>query len=281
MNGNEKGFAENDFQEDETNRLRRRFVAPGSMKIILIFLAVLVLGDLVFLNYRAWKEESLPVAVLEEPKPRVISPTEPVRREAAAVSSVAEVTPKTVQPAAAEMQIIDAFDSTADALGEAIRSGVTTAVLAPGSKNPIGGQMAAVKLSGRLAGDGQVLGIRVPEIVDRHVDRRLAVANGPDRDVALSNGRIGQQGRAFDRHTETEVHGELALCRHVHPVDVALMPQGELPGLTPAVLAGVALALGDLAVHHGVLPRIQLPESEPHAPSVRREIVDPHAQVLL
>ena len=60
---------------------------------------------------------------------------------------------ETVQPAAAEMQIIDAFDSTAGSIAEAIRSGVTAAVLAPGFRNPIGGQMAAVKLSG----DRQVL----------------------------------------------------------------------------------------------------------------------------
>ncbi len=55
---------------------------------------------------------------------------------------------ETVQPVTAEMQILDAFDSTAGGPAEAIRSGVTAAVLAPGSRNPIGGQIAAVKLSG-------------------------------------------------------------------------------------------------------------------------------------
>lgn len=55
---------------------------------------------------------------------------------------------ETVQPIAAEMQVIDAFDPTADALAKAVRCGVTTAMLAPGSRNPVGGQTAIVKLSG-------------------------------------------------------------------------------------------------------------------------------------
>jgi imidazolonepropionase-like amidohydrolase len=55
---------------------------------------------------------------------------------------------ETVQPVTAEMQIIDAFDATADDLGTAVRSGVTAAMLAPGRRNPIGGQTATVKLAG-------------------------------------------------------------------------------------------------------------------------------------
>jgi len=55
---------------------------------------------------------------------------------------------ETVQPVTAEMQILDAFDATADDLGTAVRSGVTAAMLAPGQQNPIGGQTAAVKLAG-------------------------------------------------------------------------------------------------------------------------------------
>ncbi len=55
---------------------------------------------------------------------------------------------ETVQPVTAEMQIIDAFDPTAEALAQAIRCGVTAAMLAPGARNPIGGQAAVVKLSG-------------------------------------------------------------------------------------------------------------------------------------
>ncbi len=54
---------------------------------------------------------------------------------------------ETVQPVTAQMRIIDAFDPTAGALAQAVRAGVTTAMLAPGSRNPIAGQTAVVKLS--------------------------------------------------------------------------------------------------------------------------------------
>jgi imidazolonepropionase-like amidohydrolase len=53
-----------------------------------------------------------------------------------------------VRPVTAEMQVLDAFDAASADLDEAVRCGVTVAILAPGSRNPIGGQLAAVKLSG-------------------------------------------------------------------------------------------------------------------------------------
>ena len=55
---------------------------------------------------------------------------------------------ETVQPIAAEMQVIDAFDPAADVLAKAVRCGITAAMLTPGSRNPVGGQTAVVKLSG-------------------------------------------------------------------------------------------------------------------------------------
>lgn len=57
-------------------------------------------------------------------------------------------TDETVQPVTAQMRIIDAFDPTADGLAQAVRAGVTAAMLAPGGRNPIGGQTAVVKLAG-------------------------------------------------------------------------------------------------------------------------------------
>lgn len=52
---------------------------------------------------------------------------------------------ETVEPVTASMQIVDAFDPTAGALKKALASGVTTAMIAPGRQNPIGGQVALVK----------------------------------------------------------------------------------------------------------------------------------------
>ncbi len=63
------------------------------------------------------------------------------------LNAMAEID-ETVQPVTAQMRIIDAFDPTADELAQAVRAGVTTMMLAPGGRNPIGGQTAVVKLSG-------------------------------------------------------------------------------------------------------------------------------------
>lgn len=53
---------------------------------------------------------------------------------------------ETVAAVAADMQIIDAFNPDADDVKKARGSGVTTVMLAPSYKNPIGGQPAIVKL---------------------------------------------------------------------------------------------------------------------------------------
>jgi len=53
---------------------------------------------------------------------------------------------ETVAAIAADMQILDAFNPQAQDVKQALHSGVTTVMLAPGYKNPVGGQPAVVKL---------------------------------------------------------------------------------------------------------------------------------------
>ncbi len=53
---------------------------------------------------------------------------------------------ETVSAVTPDMQILDAFIPMADDIKKALRSGVTTVLLAPGNKNPIAGQTAVVKL---------------------------------------------------------------------------------------------------------------------------------------
>jgi len=60
---------------------------------------------------------------------------------------------ETVAAVAADMQILDAFNPQADDVRKALRSGVTTILLAPGCRNPIGGQAAVVKLDTGKAND--------------------------------------------------------------------------------------------------------------------------------
>jgi len=53
---------------------------------------------------------------------------------------------ETVAAVAADMQILDAFNPHAESVKKALSSGVTTVMLAPGFRNPVGGQSAVVKL---------------------------------------------------------------------------------------------------------------------------------------
>jgi imidazolonepropionase-like amidohydrolase len=60
---------------------------------------------------------------------------------------------ETVSAVTPDMQILDAFDPLADSVEKTRSSGVTTVMLAPGSKNPIAGQTAIVKLYGSKMND--------------------------------------------------------------------------------------------------------------------------------
>jgi len=55
---------------------------------------------------------------------------------------------ETVSAITPDMQILDAFNPLAEDVKKALRSGITTVLLAPGYKNPIAGQTAIVKLYG-------------------------------------------------------------------------------------------------------------------------------------
>lgn len=55
---------------------------------------------------------------------------------------------ETISAVTPDMQILDAFNPAAADVKKALRSGVTTVMLAPGNKNPIAGQTAVVKLHG-------------------------------------------------------------------------------------------------------------------------------------
>ncbi len=63
---------------------------------------------------------------------------------------------ETVAAVAADMQVLDAFNPRGDSVRKALRSGVTTVMLSPGNKNPIGGQTAIVKLDADKA-EGWIL----------------------------------------------------------------------------------------------------------------------------
>lgn len=60
---------------------------------------------------------------------------------------------ETVAAVAAEMLILDAFNPYSDDVNKALRCGVTTIMLAPGNRNPVGGLPAILKLDINKAND--------------------------------------------------------------------------------------------------------------------------------
>lgn len=56
-------------------------------------------------------------------------------------------------PVTPHLRAIDAINPMDSAFGESLRAGITTALVAPGSANPIGGQIAAIKTHGRRIDD--------------------------------------------------------------------------------------------------------------------------------
>lgn len=64
---------------------------------------------------------------------------------------------ETTDPVTPHLRIIDGFNPFDTALPKALASGVTSAVVGPGSGNVIGGQMAAVKLHGERVDDMVIL----------------------------------------------------------------------------------------------------------------------------
>lgn len=63
---------------------------------------------------------------------------------------------ETVSAVTPDMQILDAFNPLAANMEKALRSGVTTVLLAPGYKNPIAAQIAVVKLPGGKRDTGAI-----------------------------------------------------------------------------------------------------------------------------
>ena len=56
-------------------------------------------------------------------------------------------------PITPQLRVIDAINPMDNCFEETLKAGITTAVIAPGSTNVIGGQIAAVKTYGRCIDD--------------------------------------------------------------------------------------------------------------------------------
>ncbi|WP_425465695.1 amidohydrolase [Nonomuraea turkmeniaca] len=145
-------------------------------------------------------------------------------------------------PNGARLRALDAINPADLAFADALSGGVTTAVIKPGSGNPIGGQTVAVKCWGRTVDD---------MLIKEPVSVKSALGENPKRvygdqkklpstrqgiaavirdafmkaqDYKARKAAAADEGKPFDRDGTLEVlvrvlDGELPWCQHTHRAD--------------------------------------------------------------
>ncbi|MFS8104344.1 amidohydrolase [Lentzea alba] len=145
-------------------------------------------------------------------------------------------------PVGARMRALDAINPADLGFADALSGGVTTAVIKPGSGNPIGGQTVAVKCWGRTVDE---------MLVKEPVSVKSALGENPKRvygdknklpstrqgvaavirdeltkaqDYVAKKAEAEADGKAFERNNTQEIlaqvlSGELPWCQHAHRAD--------------------------------------------------------------
>ncbi len=152
-------------------------------------------------------------------------------------------TNETTDPNGSRFRAIDAIHPTDQGFKDALAGGVTTAVIKPGSANPIGGQTVAIKTWGRIVDE---------MVIKQPCSMKSALGENPKNfhgliRKALPNTRLGvasvlrdafataqnyvnrrndaeAKGKPFDRDLAAEalasvLSGEVPWCQHCHRVD--------------------------------------------------------------
>ncbi|GAA3652162.1 amidohydrolase [Lentzea roselyniae] len=145
-------------------------------------------------------------------------------------------------PVGARMRALDAINPADLGFADALSGGVTTAVIKPGSGNPIGGQTVAVKCWGRTVDE---------MLLKEPVSVKSALGENPKRvygdkgklpstrqgvaavirdeltkaqDYLAKKAEAEKDGKAFERNNTQEIlgkvlQGELPWCQHAHRAD--------------------------------------------------------------
>lgn len=145
-------------------------------------------------------------------------------------------------PNGARLRALDAINPAETGFKDALSGGVTTAVIKPGSGNPIGGQTVAVKCWGRTADD---MVIRQPVSVKSALGENPKRVYGDQKktpstrqgvaavirdaftkaqDYRAKRAHAAEEGKPFDRDPTSEVlvrvlDGELPWSQHCHRAD--------------------------------------------------------------
>jgi imidazolonepropionase-like amidohydrolase len=145
-------------------------------------------------------------------------------------------------PNTAKVRALDAINPADTGFADALSGGVTTAVIKPGSGNPIGGQTVAVKCWGRTVDEMVLLEPasvksalgenpkRVYGDQKKQPSTRLGVAAvireafTKAQDYKAKREHAASEGKPFDRDPTLEVlvrvlDGELPWCQHTHRAD--------------------------------------------------------------
>ena len=149
---------------------------------------------------------------------------------------------ETVNPITPHLRAIDAINTMDAAFGDAVRAGITCAMIGPGSSNVVGGQFALLKTSGRRVDD---LIVKAPAAMKvafgenpkvnyseqgKSPSTRMATAAMLRRELFEAKQYLERRERAEKRGEEFErdftkecwapvFSGEIPLKAHVHRVD--------------------------------------------------------------
>lgn len=145
---------------------------------------------------------------------------------------------ETVDPITPQLRAIDAINSMDAAFGDAVRAGITSAMIGPGSANVVGGQFAFVKTRGRRIDD---LIVKAPAAMKvafgenpkvnysgqgKSPSTRMAIAamlrEELTKAVEYQKKKAGKEAVETDFHYEAwlpVLEGKIPLKAHVHRVD--------------------------------------------------------------
>lgn len=149
---------------------------------------------------------------------------------------------ETVNPITPYLRAIDAINTMDAAFDDAVRAGITSAMIGPGSSNVVGGQFAFVKTKGRRVDD---LVVKAPAAMKvafgenpkvnysgqgKSPSTRMAIAGMLRRELTRAVQYDRRKEKAREKHEEFEedfdlecwlpvLHREIPLKAHVHRVD--------------------------------------------------------------
>jgi imidazolonepropionase-like amidohydrolase len=165
--------------------------------------------------------------------------------------SIAWDTDEDVRPLTPEMRVLDAFYPFGRDLRDARAGGVTTALVAPGGKNVIGGEASIVKLTPTAEGS----------VVRARAALKLSLGDEPKRAAAMPKTRMGQIYLLRDHFEKTRAYAAKRASAESAPPDprydaTAALLAGEIPAVVQAYRSDDIANLLRLADEFGFKPII-------------------------